>query len=139
MKLNSDELGDKGENRFREICADAKLICNSSGRDRTGWDFFVEFPFEAANEKQTLDKRISPISCHIQLKTKWPQSKPGLKMRLSSAERLSKEPKPTFVYVFKVDEKGEFVDAYLIHILDNPLAEILKRLRKEHRDGTGQR
>ncbi len=58
-------------------------------------------------------------------------------MRLSSAEHLAKELKPTFVYVFKVRKDGQFVDAYLIHMLDEPLAKVLKRLRKEQAKGTG--
>jgi hypothetical protein len=59
-------------------------------------------------------------------------------LRLSSAERLAKELKPAFIYVFMVNESPhsvDFVNAYLIHILDDNLARILKRLRKEHADG----
>lgn len=52
-------------------------------------------------------------------------------MRLSSAERLAKEKKPSFVYVLRVNEDLEFVDSFLIHLLDEPLAVILKRLRRE--------
>ena len=55
-------------------------------------------------------------------------------MRLSSAERLAKEIKPAFVYVVKVDGIT-FTEAFLIHILDTPLAKILERLRKEHAAG----
>jgi hypothetical protein len=128
--LNADELGEKGESHFREICADAKLICNSAGRDRTGWDFIVEFPFDSPDDQSTLDKRSSPISCHIQVKTMWTTSD-SFRMRLSSAERLAKEPKPAFIYIFKVNNKLDFVEAYLVHVLDETLGAILKRLRKE--------
>ena len=38
-RLSADELGDKGENRFAEICTDAGLIANKQHRDRTGKDF----------------------------------------------------------------------------------------------------
>jgi hypothetical protein len=128
--LNSDELGAKGESRFREICADAQLICNSSERDRTGWDFIIEFPFSIPGPNTTLDKRVAPISCHIQVKTLWEHVN-EFKTRVSSAERLAKEIKPTFICVLKVNHKKQFVDAYLIHINDDPLCKILKRLRKE--------
>jgi hypothetical protein len=129
-ELNADELGDKGENRFREICSDAKLVCNRSERDRTGWDFIVEFPFDFRTSQGTLDQRPPPISCHIQVKTLWVSSD-QFAMRLSSAERLAKEHKPTFVYVFKVNEELEFVDAHLIHMLDENLGKVLRRLRRE--------
>jgi hypothetical protein len=127
--LNADELGEKGQAHFREICADAKLICNSSDRDRTGWDFIVEFPFGTA-VPVSLEDRATPLSCHVQVKTLYEKTD-RFAMRLSSAERLAKEMKPSFVYVFKVNESLEFTGAYLVHFIDEPLGRILKRLRKE--------
>jgi hypothetical protein len=135
--MNSDELGEKGESRFRELCADAGLVCNKSDRDRTGWDFIVEFPFAESEAKgQSFDARISPISCHIQVKTLWEDSA-KFKMRLTSAERLAKELKPSFVYVLKVNRDSLGIKkAYLIHLLGNRLGAILKRLRREQANGT---
>jgi hypothetical protein len=132
--LNSDQLGAKGEARFKEICEDAKLICNKSDRDRTGWDFIVEFSFAAPTGDNTLDKRRSPTSCHLQLKTIWHDTG-RIALRLSSAERLAKELKPAFIYVQMVNENLEFVNSYLIHLRNQPLANILKRLRKAQKAG----
>jgi hypothetical protein len=134
MTLNSDQLGKKGEARFGEICSDARLTCNPSSYDRTGWDFIVEFPYDPPGQEPSLDKRQSPISCHVQLKTMW-SSNDTFRMRLSSAERLAKEPKPAFVYVLKVNGNLEFAEAYLVPMLDDNLAAILKRLRREHAKG----
>lgn len=133
--LNADELGEKGQSHFKEICADAKLICNQADRDRAGWDFIVEFPFEnTASSSVTLETRLTPLSCHVQVKTLLERND-RFGMRLSSAERLAKELKPAFIYVFKVNEANEFADSYLIHVLDDSLAAILKRLRKESASG----
>jgi hypothetical protein len=63
MTLNSDELGAKGESHFREICADAKLVCNKSDRERTGWDFLVEFP--SGSDRDPLDLQHPMISSLI--------------------------------------------------------------------------
>jgi hypothetical protein len=134
MALNSDQLGQKGEARFREICSDAGLTCNQSTYDRTGWDFIVEFPFQLPDLQSTLDKRYAPISCHVQVKTMW-ESNDEFRMRLSSAERLAKETKPAFVYVLKVNEQLEFVSAHLVHMLDENLAAVLRRLRQEQAKG----
>ena len=41
--LPSDNLGAAAEALFEGLCARAGLICNGSERDRTGWDFVVEF------------------------------------------------------------------------------------------------
>ncbi|MBW0004723.1 MAG: hypothetical protein JO216_14675 [Hyphomicrobiales bacterium] len=101
----------------------------------TGWDFLVEFPFEK-HTKTTLDKRPTPISCHFQIKTMW-SDRSSFKMRLSSAERLAKELKPAFVLVFKINKQKEFIEAYLIHVLDKYLYKILERLRLEHSQKTG--
>jgi hypothetical protein len=125
--LGSDPLGAKGESRFQEICEDAGLICNKSTRDRAGWDFIVEFQFEDA-EGGSLDSRAVPLSCHVQVKTLLTRTD-RFKVRLSAAERLAKELKPAFLYVFKVDGT-QFTAAYLIHIMDSALEKILRRLRE---------
>lgn len=72
----------------------------------------------------------------MQVKTLLAKSS-SIKMRLSSAERLAKETKPSFVYVLKVDNTSlQVMDAYLIHLVDNRLGAILKRLRSEQAKGT---
>jgi Polysaccharide pyruvyl transferase len=134
--LNADELGKKGEARFSEICSDTKLVRNPSlDHDRTGWDYIVEFEQQPPSGSETLDTRRSPLSAHVQVKTMWNKND-RFRMRLSAAERLAKEPKPAFVYVFKVNNKLDFVSAHLVHILDDNLATILKRLRMEQAKGT---
>lgn len=136
MPLNADELGKKGEARFSEICSDTKLVRNPSiDHDRTGWDYIVEFEQQAPSGGETLDTRRSPLSAHVQVKTMWNKND-RFRMRLSAAERLAKEPKPAFVCVFKVNTKLDFVSAHLVHILDDNLATILKRLRTEQKKGT---
>ena len=134
--MNSDELGEKGESHFKEICADAGLICNKSDRDRSGWDFIVEFPQDLASGT-TLDRRIAPISCHIQLKTMKDGNK-SFKMRLTSAERLAKEVKPAFVYVFLVNDKLQFTRSYILHFMGDRLSAVLKKLRAEEFRGTSR-
>jgi hypothetical protein len=78
---------------------------------------------------RTLDKRRSTISCHLQVKTIWADSK-RVALRLSPAEHLAKEPKPAFVYVLMFNDALEAVDSYLIHLRGKNLEPILKRLRK---------
>jgi hypothetical protein len=133
--MTNDELGEKGEAHFKEICADAGLICNKADRDRAGWDFVIDFKFpDKTASTVTLEGRKAPLSCHVQLKTVL-ENTDAIEMRLSSAERLAKELKPSFVYVFKVDKDGGYSSAYLIHLRGEALAAILKRLRKESVSG----
>ncbi|CUX57367.1 hypothetical protein AGR7C_Lc220161 [Agrobacterium deltaense Zutra 3/1] len=65
ISLDSDQLGEKGELLFQTLCVDAQLICNKATRDRSGWDFIVEFPIDHTNPGQ-LDERSNPISCRFQ-------------------------------------------------------------------------
>ncbi|MGO4660194.1 hypothetical protein AB4Z34_36430, partial [Ensifer sp. 2YAB10] len=132
--LTSDELGEKGESRFRELCADAKLVCNKSERDRVGWDFTVDFGFSSQGDI-SLDKRLPPVSCQVQVKTITSNSR-SVRVRLNMAERLAKDVKPAFIFVLRVNDKNSFIDAYLLHIYGSRLEAILKRLRKESAAGT---
>ena len=126
IALTSDELGAVGEGLFPTLCARAKLICNSSNRDRTGWDFVVEFPMPDVDENLTLDGR-APTACSVQLKAT--AATGPVSLRLSSAERLAKDPRPALIVVMRLTPTGEPVAGYLIHLLDAPLAKVLKRLR----------
>jgi hypothetical protein len=127
--LKSDELGEKGEARFREICANDSLICNKADRDRAGWDFIVDFPFPSSTGSLTLDQRPIPMSCRVQIKTIWATNK-RVKLHLSSAERLAKELKPAFIFVFTVDINLEVEEAFILHMRGDNLARVLERLRK---------
>ena len=132
--LASHRLGEKGEAHFKEICAEADLICNKSDLDLTGWDFIVEFPFSSqCGNLSFLDARATPLSCHVQVKTLWAHNN-KFKVRLSSAERLAKEIKPSFFYVFVVNDALQYKTSFLIHLIGSPLEKILKRLRQVEED-----
>ncbi|MGO7860214.1 hypothetical protein ACC676_01180 [Rhizobium ruizarguesonis] len=129
--LNSDELGNKGEHTFQALCSDAKLICNKADRDRSGWDFIVEFNLDHKNPGY-LDTRSSPISCVVQQKTMW-DTNDRIKLRLSSIERLAKDRRASFIYVLKVSKETlEPTSAHLIEMRGDTLAKVLKKLREEH-------
>lgn len=131
---NPDQLGAMGEAKFAEMCESVGLIANKSTRDRNGWDYIVAFNHDDAGNEVTLDARAAPASCHVQVKTVLDKT-PEVKLRLSSAEWLAKELKPAFIYVLKVSASLEYTDAYIIHILNDVLAKVLRRLRKVQADG----
>jgi hypothetical protein len=128
-ELTSDELGAAGEALFANLSARAGLICNKSDRDRTGWDFLVEFPMPEPSISVTLDER-SPTACTIQLKSTAIAS--PVKLRLSAAERLAKDLRPAFIIVFRLTPSGEPIVGHLIHLLGPALRRILHRLRTAH-------
>lgn len=126
-KLNSDQLGKKGESRFPEICVDAGLTPNAASWDRRGWDFIVDWPHESG--MRALDSRPAPLSCLVQVKTVWSTSK-AVTLRLSSAEFIAKDSRPTFIYVLRVRDDLTFVDARIAHLEGDLLALVLRELRK---------
>jgi len=132
--LNSDELGDAGEAKFAAACKLAKLIVNKSERDRRGWDYIVEWPADQISNF-SLDTRPVPLSCHVQVKTMWSDSR-SVSVRLSAMEWLTKELKPTFIYCLRIKPDLTIFDVHMIHVRGSFLAEIIRRLREAHATGT---
>ncbi|MCW6536262.1 hypothetical protein [Sphingomonas lycopersici] len=121
--IGSDDLGKAGEAFFELLCARAGLTANRSDRDRMGWDFTVESPVESG----PLDKRLKTI-CHVQVKT---TAKLGnVPLTLSSAGLLAMAPSPAMVVIFRTTADGAPLRGYLIHLLGQPLAKLLHRLRR---------
>lgn len=128
-RLNSDQLGAKGEQRFAELCLDAGLEPNKSERDRHGWDFLVEFPFLTPEPDDDLAARAQPPECRIQVKTRW-DSQSYIKLRLSSAERLAKKEMPAFICVLTVNNALEYTHLHVLHLDGELLDVVLKKLRE---------
>jgi hypothetical protein len=129
----ADELGRTGQSRFQYICNRAGLICNEAIYDRMGWDFIVEFRQEE-HPALPFDSRIRPLRCHFQVKT-IREPKTRFYITLSAIEPLAKGAEPAFIYVLQCNAVGEFTAAFLIHLLDDNLARVLKRLRREFAAG----
>jgi hypothetical protein len=131
-RLTSEQLGDAGEDLFRLLCSQAQLIPNPSSRDRTGWDFRVEFPMHAS-EATSLDKRL-PRVCQVQVKST-AGSEQTVAARLSSVDRLAKDAAPAAIVVFKLRADGSAQMGYVIDLIDDQLARVLKRLRRVEKAG----
>ncbi|MET3483108.1 hypothetical protein [Methylobacterium sp. 1973] len=131
--INSDALGAVGEGRFATICAGAELIANTAHRDRSGWDFIVEWPINHQSEAE-LDKRENPISAHFQLKSMWHDNN-QIKFRMTSIERLAKDPKPSFVYITKFNHDQLPSEVFLAHIIGDNLVAVLRKLRELQQAG----
>ncbi|NMW31224.1 hypothetical protein HKD42_04040 [Altererythrobacter sp. RZ02] len=131
-KLNSDQLGKKGESRFPELCIDADLTPNAATWDRKGWDFILDWPHP--KNSKAFDNRPAPLSCLVQLKTVWTSSS-SIKLRLSSVEHIAKKNEPAFIYVLRANDDLTFRDALIVHLDGDFLAMVLKKLRQARADG----
>jgi hypothetical protein len=101
----------------------------------TGKDRHVEFPFVEPVGSLTFDTRPSPLACYVQVKTSHYRID-RFEMRLSAAERLARETKPSFVAVLRINDDSDFTDMHLVHVSGEVLAKILKRLRAEQAKGS---
>ena len=129
IPLTADELGEAGELQFADLAARAKLFANKSQRDRTGWDYVVEFPMPEAGPDISLDAR-RPTLCMIQVKAT--TGREPVRLRLSSAERLAKQEAPSFIVVMRLARDGSPLHGYLIHLIGSNPAKVLRRLRLAH-------
>ncbi len=129
LVLTSDELGEAGETLFANLCVRGGLTCNKSHRDRMGWDFVVEFPMSPLGAALALDQRL-PTACAVQLKST--AGAGPVRLSLSAADRLAKDPRPAFIVMLRLTPGGEPRAGYLIHLLGPALHRVLHRLRAAH-------
>jgi len=131
----SDHIGRIGESWFDLLANRAKLLVGRIEPDRLGRDRVLEFPAKARVESVPYDKRLAPLGCSIQIKTIL-ATNDRVSVKLSVAERLAVDNRPTFVCIIRVDDNDNVVDMHLVHILGNNLTRILQRLREEFSKGT---
>lgn len=134
QKLSSDELGVVGEDLFRALASSSRLIVNSSERDKKGWDFFVQEAGGTSDTGRPLDQRTE-WSCYVQLKSTAEKKGRTVKAKLSTFDPFSKLPAPSLLVVFRLYTDGEPKRGYVIPILGEQLARVLRRLRQAEAKG----
>lgn len=127
-ELDSDRIGRIGERQFEVLCERARLYCNKSVVDVMGWDFIVEFPMPPAGQHLSLDQRPTNAA-RIQLKSTLGRSGNRIRLSLSAIDRLTKDPRAAIIIVFRMRDDGELQSGYIVHLIGNELARVLRRLR----------
>lgn len=127
-ELHPDRIGRIGEREFEVLCERARLYCNKSAVDMMGWDFIVEFPMAPAGQHLTLDQRPTNAA-RVQLKSTLGRSGNRIRLSLSAIDRLAKDPRPAIIIVFRMRDDGELQSGYIVHLIGNELARVLRRLR----------
>ncbi|OLN27139.1 hypothetical protein DVDV_2268 [Desulfovibrio sp. DV] len=124
---NFRDIGSMGESAFSLLCAEVGLVANKSNVDRTGWDYFVEFPYDDVGNIP-LDMQKAALECKVQVKStdkityKYP-------LKVSNMRRLATALSPSFVIIIGFNGKGSVDEAYLIHFDDDIIASVLKKIR----------
>ena len=121
------DLGLMGESTFSLWCAEVGLIPNGSQIDRTGWDFFVEFPFQTNLSPQEVHK--SAFECKVQVKAT-DKNERKLPITLSNLRRLITAQMPAFFIFLEFDGKNIAQRAFVVHIDNNLISKTLKKLHE---------
>lgn len=124
------DLGGIGESTLETWAHEVGITPNRVQHDKKGWDFFLQLPLrkgEASPAKHALDIRPSEMCCLVQVKATRNIDK-YIDVKLSNWEHLTKTPIPTFFIVFAIDAKNKVEAAYLVHVGERWIGQVIKRL-----------
>jgi hypothetical protein len=127
--LEPERIGLIGEQQFQLLCAQAGLICNKSSVDVMGWDFIVEFPADRFGKSLVALDQTQARAVRVQLKSTLGRTRSRVRLSLSSVDRLAKDPHPSVIAVFRMSQEGKLQSGYLVHLIGDELARVLRRLR----------
>lgn len=128
------DIGAMGENSFSLWCAQAGLFANKSEPDKTGWDFYVEFPFENGLEADEIHK--SAIECKVQVKST-DCNKGKVSISLSNLRRLVTALMPSFLVFIEFGGRNEAESCFVVHVDNELITKVLKRLHESEQLGRG--
>lgn len=124
-------VGQMGENELLVWAAAVGITANKAGRDETGWDFFLEFhPHHIpGGGSLPLDAQPKPLQCLLQVKAT--DGRAGrIAVKLDNWLRAVKTALPVFFLVLEYDGKPTCQRAFLVHVGEDRIREVLKRLRE---------
>jgi len=121
------DLGTMGESTFSLWCANAGLIANGSKIDKTGWDFYVEFP--VSDEKTLFSIHDSSLECKVQVKAT-DKTEKKVQITLSNLKRLVTAPIPCFFTFLEFNGESEVKKAYVRHVDSDLIFKVLRRIHE---------
>lgn len=123
------DLGLMGESTFTLWCADAGLVPNGSQVDKTGWDFFVEFPFNSDLSPREIHRPA--CECKVQVKATDKNDR-KLQITLSNLRRLITAQMPAFFVFIEFDRKEIAQRAFVVHVDNDLISKVLRRIHEIH-------
>ncbi|OTG64786.1 DUF4365 domain-containing protein [Acinetobacter silvestris] len=121
------DLGKLSEYAFASWCAQVGLIANGSMIDKTGWDFYVEFPISQDISIKELHKPA--FECKVQVKATDKKDR-KLAITVSNLRRMATAPMPSFYIFLEFDGKNEVQRVFLVHMNNDLVYKILKKIRE---------
>lgn len=124
-------VGGMGERHLGAWCDEVGITANPVERDKTGWDYMLEFPLPhaLADGLHPLDLAPKPIRCLVQVKAT-DQSEPSISVKLDNWLRMATETIPAFFLVMEYDGQPYPQRGYLVHVGELLIRAVLRRLRE---------
>ncbi|MFV7760574.1 DUF4365 domain-containing protein [Shewanella algae] len=122
--MTPNQIGKIGEKTFETWCAQAGLISNQSLDDQTGWDFYVEF-----QNKKLVEAHDQAPQCKVQVKTT-STDKDYVQVTLSNLQRLATDHLPAFFIFIRLNELGDVIQGYIVHVGKELMKSILEKVHK---------
>ncbi len=124
------DLGEMAQATLKNWAAQVSITANNSTSDREGWDFLLQFPPEPPTPGVPLDLRTTRIECFVQVKGIGTSTRQRKSVELSNWDKLVGSPLPAFFLVVEFGTEEVPQNAYLIHVNEEWIARVLKRLRE---------
>ncbi|MGJ8537134.1 MAG: hypothetical protein ACSHW2_08260 [Parasphingopyxis sp.] len=128
MRRNIKNLGDWAEDRFALYCSQAGVVANKSNKDRTGWDYLLEFA-QVNSAGLPPDQHKPEMTARVQVKSR-ERGTLSTTIKLDNAHRFAASPDPCFVVLAAATDGGEPVRFYAKHFWKPEIERTLKRLRQ---------
>lgn len=128
------DLGPIGENQFRHWCLQNGAIPTKPENDQFGWDFFVELR-ATENPLLPLDSQAQLDKALVQVKASAQTNRRNVKAKLSALKFLVDTPLPAFILFLEYTDQSTLRGARLLHIGQEQIFAILKKVRVAERDG----
>jgi len=128
--MSDRDVGGMAESTFEGWCKAYGITANKSLNDENGWDYFVQFPPQGeTRSKGPLDVQPPELSCLL-LGTGTDRNDRSRSIKFSNWEHLVKNPLPVFFLVLEFDNQLYPENCFLIHLGENWIAKVLKKLRE---------
>ncbi|MGB7409187.1 MAG: hypothetical protein WA908_11840 [Pontixanthobacter sp.] len=128
MSNKIEDLGDWAEDRFALYCSQAGVVANKSSKDRTGWDYLLEFA-QANSTSLPPDLHKKEAAARAQVKSR-KRGKLSATIKLDNAHRFAASPDPCFIVLAAATDGAEPVRFYAKHFWKPEIERTLKRLRQ---------
>jgi len=116
-----------GESTLQHWAAEVDITANRVVRDRTGWDYVLEFP-AIASAHGPIDLVPPPVVCFIQVKATARRRLTSVPVKLTNWKRLVEKPFPAFFLIVEY-RREKVTAAHLVHVDAVHISAVVEKLR----------